>query len=86
MNDGLLMVFARLGCCTLIFSVHTIIHDVLFKIIYCKWKKKHDTGYRCYFWTCKHFDTCPYNHPKSRLKFVQRQIDRRNERNCSSKY
>lgn len=86
MNEAILMLLARFGYCMLFYIVFDIVNNVLIRIIYCKWKKKHDTGYRCYFWTCKHFATCPYNHPKSRLKFVQRQIDRRNERNCSSKY
>ena len=39
-----------------------IIHNVVIKKIYCKWKKKHQTKKRCYFWNCKEWHTCPYNY------------------------
>lgn len=39
-----------------------VIHDYIAMAIYCKWKRKHKTPRRCYFWNCKHWRTCEYNY------------------------
>jgi|GEM_PF-6116510 len=44
------------------FLLFYLIHDVVIKKIYCKWKHKYNqTKYKCYYWNCKHFHDCSMN-------------------------
>lgn len=51
------------------FTVYSLIHDVVVKYFYCKWKKRKNNGYKCYYWNCKEFHNCPYNGEKRRNVF-----------------
>ena len=55
-----------------VFLVYSLIFDLLIKLIYCSWKKKHNNGYRCYFWNCREWENCTYNGAKRRIKFFGR--------------
>lgn len=44
------------------FSFYSFIHDFIIKKIYCRWKHKHKTKKRCYFWTFKKYGYCPLNY------------------------
>lgn len=46
------------------FGFWFVLHDVLIKGIYCDWKHKKNNGYRCYYWSCKHWSDCKYNGEK----------------------
>lgn len=45
-----------------LFLYSFFIHDIVVKSIYCKWKHKHKTKKRCYFWNCKKYHDCPLNY------------------------
>lgn len=62
---------ARFIYSLILFVFYSIIHDVLIKWIYCKWKKKHNNGYKCYFWSCKYWHDCPFNGTKRRFLFLR---------------
>lgn len=53
----------------IMFCIYTFIHDVLIKLVYCKWKKNKNNGFRCYYWTCKNYRNCTYNGTKKRNVF-----------------
>lgn len=49
------------------YLMFSAVHDVLAKKIYCKWKKKHNNGRKCYYWDCSEWHICPYNGERTRL-------------------
>lgn len=43
------------------YCVFVFLHDYVFMRVYCYFKKKKGNRKKCYFWTCKHWHSCPYN-------------------------
>lgn len=41
-----------------------VVHDYIIRSIYCRWKHKHKTKRKCYFWNCKDWQTCELNYDK----------------------
>lgn len=52
---------AFLGLGLLMHTISVLIHDVIVKWVYCKFKKKRNGRRKCYYWNCKHWNTCVYN-------------------------
>lgn len=50
--------------------LYALIDYFIFKL-YCKWKKKVNNGYRCYYWSCPDWRICPYNGDKRRFNIFK---------------
>lgn len=65
------MMFTKLLVLLFTFLLYMVVHDVFVKAIYCKWKKRKNNGFICYFWNCKNWNDCPYNGSKRRFKIFK---------------